>query len=105
MVGLRSRFFRGAGNVKNGPVRVGIIGSQFQADCHSAAICMIEDDMTVVAVASPTAAHAQGLADRYKIAHVYTDYKELARDPAVGAVTITAPNALHCEMTIAMANA
>ncbi len=53
--------------MKNGPVRVGIIGSQFQADCHAAAIGMIEDDMSVVAVASPTAAHAQGLADRYKI--------------------------------------
>ena len=92
-------------SMKNGPVRVGIIGSQFQADCHAAAISMIEDDMSVVAVASPTAAHAQGLADRYKIPHVYTDYKELARDADVDAVTITAPNALHCEMTVAMAQA
>lgn len=91
--------------MKGGPVRVGIIGSQFQADCHAAAIGMIEDDMSVVAVASPTAAHAQGLADRYKIPHVYTDYKELASDADVEAVTITAPNALHCEMTIAMAQA
>ena len=91
--------------MKDGPVRIGIIGSQFQADCHAAAISMIEDDMSVVAVASPTAAHAQGLADRYKIPHVYTDYKELASDPDVEAVTITAPNALHCEMTIAMARA
>jgi myo-inositol 2-dehydrogenase/D-chiro-inositol 1-dehydrogenase len=93
------------GIMKNGPVRVGIIGSQFQADCHAAAIGMIEDDMTVVAVASPTAAHAQGLADRYKIARVYADYRELAKDAEVEAVTITAPNALHCEMTIAMAQA
>ncbi len=28
--------------MKGGPVRVGIIGSQFQADCHAAAIGMIE---------------------------------------------------------------
>src|ERR1700733_2490191 len=86
-------------NMKDGPVRVGIIGSQFQADCHAAAIRMIEDDMSVVAVASPTAAHAQALAARYKIPHVYADYQELARDSEVEAVTITAPNALHCEMT------
>ncbi len=58
--------------MKNGPVRVGIIGSQFQADCHAAAISMIQDDMSAVAVASPTAAHAQSLADRYKIPRVYT---------------------------------
>ena len=91
--------------MKNGPVRVGIIGSQFQADCHAAAISMIEDDMSVVAVASPTAAHAQGLADRYKIPAVYSDYRQLAKDPQIEAVSITAPNSLHCEMTLAMAAA
>ena len=91
--------------MKNGPVRVGIIGSQFQADCHAAAMSMVPDDTSVVAVASPTAAHAQALADRYKIPRVYSDYKQLAQDPEVEAVTITAPNALHCEMTLAMAQA
>ena len=45
------------------------------------------------------------LADRYKIPRVYSDYKELAKDPEIEAVTITAPNALHCEMTVAMAQA
>ena len=53
--------------MKGGPVRAGIIGSQFQADCHAAAIGMIPDDMSVEAVASPTASHAQALAARYKI--------------------------------------
>src|ERR1700760_3231917 len=91
--------------MKNGPVRVGIIGSQFQADCHAASIRMVEDDMTVVAVASPTAAHARPLADRYQIPRVYSDYREFAKDPEIEAVTITAPNALHCEMTVAMAKA
>ena len=91
--------------MKNGPVRVGIIGSQFQADCHATAIGMIEEDMSVVAVASPTASHAQGFADRHRVARVYHDYKELAKDAQVEAVTITAPNALHCEMTLAMAQA
>jgi myo-inositol 2-dehydrogenase / D-chiro-inositol 1-dehydrogenase len=91
--------------MKDGPVRVGIIGSQFQADCHAASISMVENDMTVVAVASPNASHAQALADRYKIPRVHSDYKELAKDAAIEAVTISAPNALHCEMTVAMAEA
>lgn len=91
--------------MKNGAVRVGIIGSQFQADCHAASIAMIEGEMAVVAVASPTAGNAQALAKRYKIPRVYTDYRELASDPEVEAVTIAAPNALHCEMTVAMAQA
>ncbi len=91
--------------MKNGPVRVGIIGSQFQADCHAAAIGMVPDDMTVEAVASPTTSHAQALADRYKIPRVYNDYKDLAKDPAIEAVSITAPNALHCEMAVTLAQA
>ena len=86
------------------PVRVGIVGSQFQADCHAASIAMIEE-MTVVAVASPTAGNAQALAQRFGIPRVYTDYRQLAADPDIEAVTITAPNALHCEMAVAFARA
>ncbi len=91
--------------MKNGPVRIGIIGSRFQADCHAASIAMIEDAMVVDAVASPTAGNAKALAERYKIPRVYTDYRELIADREIDAVTITSPNALHCEMTLAAAKA
>ena len=91
--------------MKNGPVRVGIIGSQFQAECHAAAINMIACDMSVVAVASPTAGHAQAFANRHNIARVYSNYKDLVADPEIEAVTITAPNSLHCEMAVAIARA
>lgn len=91
--------------MNNGPVRVGIIGSQFQADCHAASIAMIEGEMSLMAVASPTAGHAKALAARYNISRVYSDYRQLAEDPDIEAVTITAPNALHCEMTLALAHA
>src|ERR1700722_1512504 len=91
--------------MKNGPVRVGIIGSQFQAHCHAASISMIEGDMSVVAVASPTSSHAQALADLYRIPRVYTDYKELVKDAEIEAVTIASPNTLHCEMAVAIAQA
>ena len=61
--------------------------------------------MQVVAVASPTIGNAQALADLYQIPRVYQDYRQLCADPEVEAVTITAPNALHCEMTVALARA
>src|SRR5271167_792003 len=70
----------GVDEMKGGPVRVGIVGSQFQAECHAATIAMIDSDMTVVAVASPTPGNAQKLAGRFKIPKVYTDYRELAAD-------------------------
>ncbi len=91
--------------MSHAPVRIGIIGSQFQASCHAAAISMIEGEMQVDAVASPTPGNARALAEKYKIPRVYTDYRDLAADPEIEAVAITSPNALHCEMTLALARA
>lgn len=91
--------------MKNGPVRVGIIGSRFQAVGHASAISMIPGDMSVVAVASPTAGNAQSLANRFNIPRVYTDYRDLAADPEIEAGAITAPNSLHCAMAVALARA
>src|ERR1035438_8257416 len=76
-------------SMKNGPVRVGIIGSQFQAENYASAISMIAGDMSLIAVTSPTAGHAQALANRHNISRVYTDYRDLAADPEIEAVTIS----------------
>jgi predicted dehydrogenase len=87
----------------NGKVKIGIIGSQFQADIHAASIqmgCRGE----VVAVASPTPGHPEELATRYGIPNVFHDYREMLKDPEIEMVTLTTPNALHCEMTVAAAN-
>ena len=86
-------------------VSVGMIGSQFQAECHASSIAMIGAEMHVAAVASPTRRNAQDFAERHKIPRHYTDYRELLNDPDLEAVTITAPNKLHCEMTLAAARA
>lgn len=87
------------------PISIGIIGSQFQAECHAASIATIRSEMEVCAVASPTAGNAQAFAKRHGIPRVYTDYRELLKDTGIEAVTITTPNALHCEMTVAAAEA
>lgn len=81
------------------PVRIGIVGAQFQADIHAASIrmgCTGEP----VAVASPTAAHREELARRYEIAATYPDYRQLLADPRVEMITIAAPNHLHCQITV-----
>lgn len=80
-------------------VKIGIIGSQFEADIHAASIAM-GCHGEVVAVASPTPGNAQMLADRYGIAGVYTDYRQMLADPDIAMVTITAPNRLHCQITL-----
>ena len=87
------------------PVQVGIVGSQFQADCHAASIAMIESEMRVTGIASPNLRNAEACAHRHAIPSFYHDYRQLLTDPAIEAISITTPNKMHCEITIAAARA
>jgi len=88
-----------------GPVKVGIIGSKFEADIQAASFQMIPDAAQVVAIASPTPGNAQKLADKHGISRVYTDYKKMLAEKDIEMVTIAAPNYLHAQMTVDIANA
>ena len=90
---------------KKGPVKVGIIGSQFQGDIHAWSIGAVPEAAEVAAVASPTPGHAAELAKRYGIPRVFTNYKEMLAEDDIEMVTISAPNYLHAQMTIDIANA
>src|SRR2546430_9720828 len=61
-------------------VRIGIIGSRFQAECIAGAVNAMPEEGEVVAVASPSKGHAAGFAKRHGIPHAYTDYHELLRE-------------------------
>src|SRR6266487_3761643 len=86
-------------------VKVGIVGSRFQADCIAAAVKAVPEDAEVVAVASPTKGHSAEFAKRHGVPQAYTDYREMLKDPEVELISITAPNRLHAEITIAAAKA
>jgi myo-inositol 2-dehydrogenase / D-chiro-inositol 1-dehydrogenase len=88
-----------------GKVKVGIIGSQFEADIHAASFKIMPDEAEVVAVCSPTPGHPDALARRYGIPKVFHDYREMLKDSEIEMVTITAPNYLHAEMTVESARA
>jgi len=88
-----------------GKVKVGIIGSGFEADIHAASFQIMPDEAEVVAVASPTPGHPEELARRYAIGTVYHDYREMLRDPRIEMITLAASNALHARMTIDAARA
>jgi len=90
---------------QRGKVKVGIIGSQFEADIHAASIQMMPEEAEVVAVASPTPGNAEALAQRYEIPRVFCDYREMLGEDDIEMVTIAAPNDLHAPMTIDIANA
>ena len=84
----------------NGKVKVGIIGSQFEADIDAESFRIMPEEADVIAVASPTPGHPEELAGRYGIAKVYHEYREMLEDPEIEMVTIAAPNDLHCQMTV-----
>jgi myo-inositol 2-dehydrogenase / D-chiro-inositol 1-dehydrogenase len=90
---------------KQGKVKVGIIGSQFEADIHAAAFQGIAEEAEVVAVASPTPGHPEALAKKYAIPRVFHDYRDMLREPDIEMVTVAAPNYLHAEMTAVIAGA
>ena len=58
-------------------VKVGIIGSRFEADIHAESFRIMPDEAEVVAVASPTPGNAKRLAEKYGIPRVFTDYREM----------------------------
>jgi len=89
----------------NGKLKVGIIGSQFEADIHAASFQLMPDEAEVVAIASPTPGNAAALARKYGIPRVFLDYREMLREKDIEMVTIAAPNALHAQMTLDIARA
>lgn len=86
------------------PIGIGIIGSQFVADLHAEAFRRV-NGAQVVAVASPTQAHAKTFAEKHRIPKWFTDYQELLRQPEVHIVTLCLPNDLHCQATVDAARA
>ena len=59
----------------------------------------------LVAVADEVPGRAEEAAERFGFVKATRDWRELAADPEVGAVSITAPNFLHREIGVAMARA
>jgi myo-inositol 2-dehydrogenase / D-chiro-inositol 1-dehydrogenase len=88
----------------HGRVKVGIIGSQFEADIHAESFRLMPDEAEVVAVASPTPGNAERFARRHRLPRWFTDYRRLLAEPDIELVTIAAPNALHAQMTVDAAN-
>ncbi len=60
---------------------------------------------TLVAVADEVPGRADDAADQFGFATALRDWRELANDPAVQAVSVTAPNFLHREIGVTLAEA
>ena len=87
-------------------VKIGLIGNGGM--CKAAHAPAYRDDprVEVTAVCDIIEERAVYLRENYfPNAKVYTDYRELLRDPEVNAVDICTPNDLHSEIAVAALNA
>jgi predicted dehydrogenase len=87
-----------------GKVGVALIGSQFVAEIHAESYGHVPE-AELVAVASPTAGHAEQFAKTHGIPRAFTDYRRLLELPEVDVVDLCLPNGIHCQATVDAAEA
>ena len=85
-------------------VRVGIIGSAFSSSIHAEAFEEVPEAV-LVAVCSPSKAHVEAFARKWKIPTHATDYRKLLDRKDIDVVVVGIPNDLHREVVVAAAKA
>jgi predicted dehydrogenase len=88
-------------------IGVGLIGTGFMGKCHALAYGSVKavfGDVPVVerlTLCDVEAGHAARCAHEFGFAGSTTHWRDLLSDPAIGLISITAPNGLHREIAIA----
>lgn len=93
-------------------IGIGVIGAGWLGDVHARAWARLRHhypDLPVrarfAAVADSVPAAAGRAQRKHGFAAAYDDWRDLVADPAVEAVSVTAPNAMHREIGVAVAEA
>lgn len=91
--------------VKNGKVRIGLIGAGNIAQNAHIPAYLKQSDVELVAVCDLNEGRAKGVAEKYGMKHVTTDYNELVVLKDVDAVSVCTWNNAHAGAAIAAAKA
>ena len=79
------------------PIRTAIFGTGFIGRVHLDALRRLES-IEIAGFADPNIEAARRLGEGFGVATITEDYREILRDPAIDAVHICTPNALHFSM-------
>ncbi len=95
-----------------GRIGVGVVGFGWMGRVHSRAYARLPHHFPdlplradLIAVADDVPGRAQKAADQFGFAAATTDWREVAADPRVAAVSVTVPNYLHRQVGTALAEA
>ena len=93
-------------------IGIGIVGAGWMGHVHARAYARLRHhfptggrDPELIAAADPVDAQLSDLVLRHGIAAGYADWRDLVADPRIGAVSVTAPNHLHAQIGVAVAEA
>lgn len=93
-------------------IGIGVIGMGWMGEAHSRAYRAIPDRFPaskiqphLIVCADPVEARAHSAQERFGFARYTTDWREVIADPAVQAISVTAPNGMHLEINRAAATA
>ena len=84
-------------------LKLGIIGTGgICNNKHLPSLAKVADKVEVVALCDLVEEKAIETAKRHGLenAKIYTDYKELLKDPAIDVVHVCTPNVSHCQITV-----
>src|SRR2546425_5638969 len=100
------------GRPQRRPIGVAVAGMGWMGRVHTQAYTRVIHHFPqlpvrpeLIAVADEAPGRAEEAADQFGFATATTDWRELAADPRVQAVSIAAPNFLHREIGVALAQA
>jgi len=86
-------------------IGVGVIGMGWMGDAHSRSYKLVGDrfrdrgvDARLIACADVDRDRAEAARDRFGFERATTDWRDVIADPAIEAISITAPNAAHLEV-------
>ncbi|MCS6827563.1 MAG: Gfo/Idh/MocA family oxidoreductase [Caldilinea sp.] len=93
-------------------IGIGVIGMGWMGEAHSRAYRSIPDRFPesgvrprLIVCADPVEARARAAKERFDFDRYVTDWREVIADPAVEAISVTAPNGMHLEINCAAAAA
>ncbi len=75
--------------------RIAVIGTRFWAESFHLPGLASRGEVELAALCGRDAAHAQGVADKFSIPHVYADWREMLAREKLDGIAITTPNNLH----------